>query len=361
MARSTKILLNITLIFISILCFSLLRDFFKPIGSVLGFLLVPLILSIYIYYALKPLKNFMLKYIKHNNVVTGILFLTFILLFILFIYLIGNILVKQVLQLVNNFNIYDIYQQNQSWIDKFGDYIQIDKWLTKISQQFQKILMDIPYRITNVAGSISTIATQFLLMIFSIFYFLKDSQNIYEKIDQQGEGPYHREWMGMVHGINKVLETYISGQMTVSFILGIMNFIGFLIIGMPSALLLSLIALVTNLIPYVGPFIGAAPAILIALTMGPTMALKVALVCIIVQQLESNLVSPNIMGQKLDIHPLVVMIVVLISMRLFGVLGALIATPTYLILVILLQTLYKIYFKSKNMCAIPVEEKKDEA
>lgn len=356
MSRSTKILLNTALFLASVLMIVLMRDVLSPIFNTLSFLVVPFVLSVYIYYALKPLKEFFLKYIDSNNLVTALVFIAFLALLILLAVLIGNILVDQIYELVNDVNLYDIYRENRGWIDRFGEYIELDKWLSELSRKFQEFMIDIPNRLTDIADSITRFATQFILMIFAIFYFLKDGGLIRQTINKQAEGPYGPEIRDAANHINEILETYISGQMLVSLILGIFTFAGYMIIGLPGALLLAMIALITNLIPYIGPFIGAAPAVLIGLTEGPVMAFQVILVNVIVQQVEANLVSPNIIGQKLDIHPLVVMVVVLVCMRLFGVLGALIATPLYLILVTIIKTIHKMYYKSKNMNYIPAAE-----
>ena len=97
-------------------------------------------------------------------------------------------------------------------------------------------------------------------------------------------------------------------------------------------------AMITNIIPFIGP-LGALPAVLIALTIDWKMILKVAVLAVIVQQAEGDLITPRIVGNKLKIHPLAVIFIVLISVHLFGIFGAFIGVPLYLILNIILKAL----------------------
>ena len=92
---------------------------------------------------------------------------------------------------------------------------------------------------------------------------------------------------------------------------------------------MALIVAVTNIIPYVGPFLGGAPAVLIALFDSPTKALLVIVVITIAQQLEGNVLSPLILGKKLDTHPATIIILLLVAGNLAGILGMILAIPTY--------------------------------
>jgi predicted PurR-regulated permease PerM len=122
-----------------------------------------------------------------------------------------------------------------------------------------------------------------------------------------------------------------------------MLFIGYLIIGLDYALILSLIAIVFTTIPFVGPFLAIAPAILVALSNSPFMVLKVVIVFIIVQQMESNFISPQIIGQRLNIHPLTIILLLLVAGSLYGLIGLILATPLYALSKVLIENLYKIY------------------
>ena len=90
-----------------------------------------------------------------------------------------------------------------------------------------------------------------------------------------------------------------------------MLFVGYLLIGLNYALILSVIALVFMTIPFLGPFLAVCPALFVGLSDSPFMVLKVAIVFLIVQQIESNVISPQVIGQRLNIHPLMIILLLL--------------------------------------------------
>lgn len=133
----------------------------------------------------------------------------------------------------------------------------------------------------------------------------------------------------IIKEMNKTISTYISSQAIDCMFVGLFTFIGYLIIGQPYALLFGFIAGATNIIPYLGPFIGAAPAVIVALFTSPVQALLVIVVVTIVQQIDSNLLSPYIMGKSLSIHPLTIIIILIVAGNLAGIFGMILGVPLY--------------------------------
>ena len=130
--------------------------------------------------------------------------------------------------------------------------------------------------------------------------------------------------------------------------MGILSYIGFLIIGLDYALLLSIFIMVFNIIPWLGPFIGAIPAVIVGLLDSPLMMLEVLVIIVIVQQIESLLVSPQVMGRKLALSPLAIILIVLVAGRLSGLLGIILAIPVFTILKIIAAHIYEHYKKKRN-------------
>ena len=100
-----------------------------------------------------------------------------------------------------------------------------------------------------------------------------------------------------------------------------MMFIGYLIIGLEYSLLLSIFAFFMNMIPFIGPWISLVPAIIVALIQDPILVIWVCVITLVAQQVESNLITPNIMGKSLDIHPLTVISIVLAAGNIAGFIG----------------------------------------
>jgi predicted PurR-regulated permease PerM len=127
----------------------------------------------------------------------------------------------------------------------------------------------------------------------------------------------------------------------VAICIGVLLFIGYLIIGLDYALLLAIIAMVTNVVPYLGPIIAIIPAIIIAFITSPFMLVKLAIVWAVVQLLEGKVISPQIMGRSLDIHPITVIFVILTAGNLFGIVGIILAVPGYAVLKVIITHIYQ--------------------
>jgi predicted PurR-regulated permease PerM len=132
----------------------------------------------------------------------------------------------------------------------------------------------------------------------------------------------------LFRSIDLVLGNYLRGQVIVCFIIGILAFIGYKIIGLPYAFLFAFFVALFNVIPYVGPFFGAIPAILVACTISFKLVIGTVIVNMVVQLLEGNVISPQIVGRSLHLHPLAIIFALLVGEEIAGVWGLLLAVPT---------------------------------
>ena len=129
--------------------------------------------------------------------------------------------------------------------------------------------------------------------------------------------------------MNATISRYFAGQMLECLFVGTFTFIGYSIIGMPYAFLLGFIAGVANIIPYLGPYIGLAPALAIGLVTSLPKGIAVVIITLIVQQVDGNFIYPNVMGKALNIHPLTIILILLAAGNLAGLLGMILAIPVY--------------------------------
>ena len=120
---------------------------------------------------------------------------------------------------------------------------------------------------------------------------------------------------------------WLRGQLFLSFIVGLLVYIGLLILGVKYALVLALIAAILEIIPFIGPTIAAIPAILVGLTDSWIKALVVVILYFVVQQLENHIIVPKVMQKAVGLNPIVVIIVIMVGAKLGGIVGALIAVP----------------------------------
>lgn len=317
-----------------------------PILSVVSLLIVPILIGAFLYYLLRPMVRFLTKYIRYKNLSILITFLVIIGLIVLIIYFGGSIIQTQTHDLIKNYSNY--YELARNTINNtFQDNDRISMYLTefKIQQRLTSLVENIFSTIkNNISGFFSTvtnIGTKLILIPFVLFYLLKDDQLLYQKGVNLIPTGRKEKAVRLLKNIDYTLSRYISGQLIVALILGLLTYIGYLVIGLQNSLILALIATITSFIPFIGAILGIIPAIFIALGTDLLLVLKVLIVMIIVQQLEGNLISPKIQGNRMEIHPLIVIFIVLTFIIVFGYLGALFAVPTYAVVRVILGDLYR--------------------
>ena len=196
----------------------------------------------------------------------------------------------------------------------------------------------------NIGSTINILFNAFIVP-FLIFYILKDFEVFQRTAVSYLPKNRRRAIVVLLKEIDMALGNYIRGQFLVCIIVGVFAYIGYMLIGMPYGLLLAMIVAVFNIVPYVGPFLGAAPAVLMASTISWKMVLLVALVNMICQLLESNVVSPQVVGRKLHLHPLLIVFALLAGGQLAGAVGLILAVPVFAVLKVLVQHFFAYYMK----------------
>ena len=178
-----------------------------------------------------------------------------------------------------------------------------------------------------VAMTTATGLGQILLALVMSFYWLTTRQQLLDLLLHLSP-VRHRARTGIVwNDIEQTLGAYVRGQVILVFAIGIAAFIGLLIFRVPYALPLAVIAGLTEVIPFVGPILGAVPAVLIAFTDAPVKGLLVAAWYILIQQVESNVLVPKVMESNVGLNPLLVIIAIVAGGTLNGIVGALLAIP----------------------------------
>ncbi|PER67161.1 AI-2E family transporter [Priestia megaterium] len=217
----------------------------------------------------------------------------------------------------------------------------LDKLSKDASKHLSKYVSGFSSGIVNFVGTITEIILSVAVLPFILFYLLKDGKNLPNYIVKLLPNRSRSEAKFILADMNHALSAYIRGQIFVAICIGVLLFIGYLIIGLDYALLLAIIAMVTNVVPYLGPIIAIIPAIIIAFITSPFMLVKLAIVWAVVQLLEGKVISPQIMGRSLDIHPITVIFVILTAGNLFGIIGIILAVPGYAVLKVIITHIYQ--------------------
>lgn len=199
----------------------------------------------------------------------------------------------------------------------------IDETLVSLEQEVIRILR-------GIARSFPGLFSQMLSIILApilAFYLLKDADNFRAKFLDIFPNTCRGDAYHLLREIGRVLERFARGELLVSAIIGVLVALGMFFLGVKFALIIGFIAGITELIPYFGPVIGAIPAVGFALLKSKATAVYAAILILIIQQLESNLIAPRILGDSVGLHPLLVIFALLAGGELFGFWGLILAVP----------------------------------
>lgn len=167
----------------------------------------------------------------------------------------------------------------------------------------------------------------FITILILAFYFAMEENAIKKFANSIIPQKYQSYIVDLIPRIQKKLGQWLRGQLTLSLIIFAITFIALVIAGVKYALILALLAGAFEIIPYFGPWIAGGVAVLLTFTQSPVKALIVAIIYLIVQQLENSVIVPKVIGKSVGLNPIVVMIGILIGFKLVGVVGGLIAVP----------------------------------
>ncbi|HEY80360.1 MAG TPA: AI-2E family transporter [Caldilineae bacterium] len=199
--------------------------------------------------------------------------------------------------------------------------------------------------LTALVSRMVSLMFSIFLMIFYIFYITVDGHRLKPWAKSLVKPEYLPEISELGHRINRVWQAFFRGQLMLSLVIGALTLMVGLIIGLPSALALAIIAGIMEAVPTIGPIIAAVPAVILALAQGSsvlpvsnvTFAFITLGVYIVIQQLENALIVPRIMGSALELHPMIVLVGVVIGAKFAGILGIFLAAPTLATLKVIFQ------------------------
>ncbi len=324
-------------------------------GLVIAYLLYPL-MRIYQRGVFLPLWRFLLKKNKKSDVLLPKLsrgFAVFLSILSLLIVLTG--LVWMVAP--------QMYSSIETIIVNSGEYIdRADEWISRFFMNNPQMEATLSGMIGDVSNGLVTWATNNLLPQFKglltnvtsgVFSFAKGIYNILIGMIVSIYVLYSRETfsahckkilyavfsleaakkiLNAIHFTNDVFQSYISGKILDSVIIGLMCYIGCALLGLEYPVLVSFIVGITNIIPFFGPFIGAVPSALIILTASPMHALVFVIFIIILQQFDGNILGPKILGSSIGINGFWVLFSILVGAGLFSFGGMLLGVPVFVVL-----------------------------
>lgn len=317
---------DLTVIIVAIIVFILVR---KPLGSMIN----PFIYALVAAYLLNPIVK-MLEKRKIKRIwailiifattagVVGILFATFVprLTKDMSVFISD---IPRIFEFLKNF-IEGLKAGEIPFIpEPIQEFLNIDKEIANISEYLRNALGGI---LNSLASSTGTLLDLVMTPLIA-FYYLKDKDKLVKGMMRIVPDTLKNGISDLGKDVDKVLGGFLKGQLTVALFVGILTGIGCRIIGVPYSLTIGFVAGLTNIIPYFGPWLGGILPVVLSLLEKPIMALWVVILILVIQQIESSLISPQIMSHSVGLHPLTVMFSVLFFGSMMGIPGMIIGVP----------------------------------
>lgn len=190
----------------------------------------------------------------------------------------------------------------------------------------------LPANIVKFIISVFSNIVAVLMVLVITFYLLLERKNLDKYLLVLfGEGG-EKDAKTFIDKLEIRLGGWVRGELTLMVIIGVMTYIGLVLLGIPYALPLAIIAGILEIVPGIGPVISGVPAVLVALTLSPAMALAVVALYFLIQQLENTIVVPKVMQRATGVNPLITIVAIAIGFRLAGVVGAILAVPIVIVL-----------------------------
>jgi predicted PurR-regulated permease PerM len=297
--------------------------------------LPPLLIAVAVVYLLNPLVSALERRGVPRVAGAGIVYVLFLCIMALVISLLVPVVTRQVTQVVDHFPDYlaDAQAAVRRVAARFGqepnfrlDAEQVRQWLS--AGENRQVVTRYLTGLRSVTTSVISGIIIFLLGPIMAFYLLVDLPRLHRGMMALIPPGRREEIQGLMDQVGQAVGGFFRGQLLVALFVGVASSIGLWIIGLPFWLLVGMVAGVFNLVPLVGPFIGGGLAVVIALVSGqPLTALWAALVLLAVQQIDNHLISPNVMGRTVQLHPVVVMLALLVGASFAGLFGMLVIVP----------------------------------
>lgn len=335
-----------TMIVIQLLLLTIVIYFIYSYRVKIGHVIRPLFIAIIISYLINPLVLHLER--KKISPKVGILIVYFgVLLAVvtLIIFVIPelinntkeliNTIPDMILEYENYFNGLMSIFRSSKWSDDIK--ITVFKEVNLVIQQMQNSIIEFLKK--GLSGMVDSLAMVFNLILALViaYYLVKDASTFKSTLFYLIPQKWKREVIAGGREINIVLVNFIQGQLLAAAIVGSLEVIALLIVGVKFPLILGLLGGIANIIPYFGPILGAVPAVAVALVESPIKALWTVAIFVIVQQIDNILISPKIIQGKIGLHPVATILVVLAGGEFFGITGMLFAVPVTAMLKIIFR------------------------
>lgn len=226
-------------------------------------------------------------------------------------------------------NVNMIIQEVEAAINVYFPFIDSSNLAEKIGNFISSAVFDSIDNISNIVTSIFSVIAIVIIVPFMTFFLLKDKAKIIKGIINIMPNRYFEMSYAVINRISHDLGRFVSGWILDAFFVGVMAAIGLAILGIDNSISIGLIAGIGHLIPYFGPIIGGLPAVLISIIQFGDLSMlpSIIIMFIIIYSFDNGYVQPNVFSKSTDMHPLLIIVLILLGSQIMGVFGMLLAVP----------------------------------
>lgn len=253
--------------------------------------------------------------------------------------------VSKITDLVNDFNSkYEIQEEYYNFI--------VAKW-DEYRDSIIRFATNLIPVLGNIVKTILSSVWNIVLGIIVSIYLLIDKERFLALSKKTTRALFSEERSDRIIELanrgNNIFGKFLSGKILDSFIIGILTFVVITIFKMPYTILISFIVSITNIIPFFGPFIGAIPSAMIILFVSPIKALWFLVIILVIQQIDGNIIGPKILGDSLGISAFWILFSLLVTGKLFGLLGMIVGVPLFVFIYSIIKEFVESRLKKKGL------------
>ncbi len=295
----------------------------------------PLFIGIVIAWLLDPAVRVLQKKGASRTISTIGVFVFFVFIILLFFWMVIPMIITQLQEaigivpvIIDNINKWMInFFENLTRLYEY-DFTTVQNNIYVWFETFSKsITVSFPNFLLNLASSIFSGGVNFVVGMIIAFYMLFDFNNVRKELLNFLPKRLHRDTIELTDRLNTGLKNYVQGTLFVTLILFTFQSLAFSLVGLKAPLVFGLICAVTNIIPYIGPYLGGSIAVVAGFTMSPLIGMLSLIAVIISQFLESYILTPIVMSKTMKLHPVTIIIGLLLFGHFFGILGMILSTP----------------------------------
>ncbi|MCD5537819.1 AI-2E family transporter [Lactobacillus delbrueckii] len=364
-------LINVLLVLVIVLVFNKISFILNPVNTFISAILPPFLVAMVQYYLMEPVVDKLEEKFKVPRTVTIMVIFAIVTVFLIWaINSLIPVVQSQIDSLVKNWP--TIWKNSTNAVDELlhspkfsGLRDSLQKQMTSLQKNFSKSMgSTVSSALGNLTSTVTVATAVFTTLAtapFLLFFMLKDGHKLRPFLVKFAPQRWEQATSKLLHEVNQAVSSYVIGQVSVAICVGIMLFIGYTIIGEPYGAALAIFSGFLNLIPYFGTFIGLIPALIIDLVTDLSMVAKVLVVFFIEQIIETRVISPLVVGNRLKMHPATTIIVMLGAGSVWGLWGVIGGIPIYAVMKILLTHVYRYYRKVSHLYDDSFQDEADQA